>query len=87
MTPFIYYLAKLLLGNVLKEGTVISINPLVIWAWAGLLINAITVNDVYFSLAITVYLLWWVRLCVRVPPCLCLFLSVPNLLLIGFGSL
>jgi len=55
MTPFIYYLAKLLLGNVLKEGTVISINPLVIWAWAGLLINAITVNDVYFSLAIIVY--------------------------------
>ncbi|XP_022633869.1 uncharacterized protein LOC106755091 isoform X2 [Vigna radiata var. radiata] len=33
--------AKLLLGNVLKEGTTISINPLVIWAWAGLLINAI----------------------------------------------
>ncbi|KAL5056787.1 hypothetical protein RYX36_028391, partial [Vicia faba] len=34
-------LAKLLLGNVLKEGTPISVNPLVIWAWAGLLINAI----------------------------------------------
>ncbi|XP_047174239.1 probable zinc metalloprotease EGY2, chloroplastic isoform X3 [Vigna umbellata] len=34
-------IAKLLLGNVLKEGTAISINPLVIWAWAGLLINAI----------------------------------------------
>ncbi|PNX73949.1 S2P-like metalloprotease, partial [Trifolium pratense] len=34
-------IAKLLLGNVLKEGTPISINPLVIWAWAGLLINAI----------------------------------------------
>ncbi|KHN20855.1 hypothetical protein glysoja_009163 [Glycine soja] len=33
--------SKLLLGNVLKEGTAISINPLVIWAWAGLLINAI----------------------------------------------
>jgi len=35
------FVAKLLLGNVLKEGTAISINPLVIWAWAGLLINAI----------------------------------------------
>ncbi|XP_020233718.1 probable zinc metalloprotease EGY2, chloroplastic [Cajanus cajan] len=34
-------IAKLLLGNVLKEGTAISVNPLVIWAWAGLLINAI----------------------------------------------
>lgn len=34
-------LAKLLLGDVLKEGTPLSINPLVIWAWAGLLINAI----------------------------------------------
>ncbi|KAF7830967.1 putative zinc metalloprotease EGY2, chloroplastic [Senna tora] len=34
-------IAKLLLGNVLKEGTPISVNPLVIWAWAGLLINAI----------------------------------------------
>ncbi|KAK2377167.1 putative zinc metallopeptidase EGY3, chloroplastic [Trifolium repens] len=34
-------IAKLLLGNILKEGTPISINPLVIWAWAGLLINAI----------------------------------------------
>lgn len=34
-------IAKLFLGNVLKEGTPISINPLVIWAWAGLLINAI----------------------------------------------
>ncbi|KAL6961751.1 putative zinc metalloprotease egy2, chloroplastic, partial [Sarracenia purpurea var. burkii] len=33
--------AKLLLGDVLKEGTPISLNPLVIWAWAGLLINAI----------------------------------------------
>lgn len=35
------FIAKLLLGNVLKEGTPISVNPLVIWAWAGLLINAI----------------------------------------------
>ncbi|KVI04884.1 Peptidase M50 [Cynara cardunculus var. scolymus] len=34
-------IAKLLLGDVLKEGATISINPLVIWAWAGLLINAI----------------------------------------------
>ncbi|GFP82185.1 probable zinc metalloprotease egy2 chloroplastic [Phtheirospermum japonicum] len=34
-------LAKLLLGDILKEGTPLSINPLVIWAWAGLLINAI----------------------------------------------
>ncbi|XP_004490978.1 probable zinc metalloprotease EGY2, chloroplastic isoform X2 [Cicer arietinum] len=34
-------IAKLLLGNVLKEGAPISVNPLVIWAWAGLLINAI----------------------------------------------
>ncbi|XP_057441809.1 probable zinc metalloprotease EGY2, chloroplastic isoform X2 [Lotus japonicus] len=34
-------IAKLLLGNVLKEGTAISLNPLVIWAWAGLLINSI----------------------------------------------
>lgn len=33
--------AKLLLGDALKEGTPISVNPLVIWAWAGLLINAI----------------------------------------------
>ncbi|KAH9702416.1 putative zinc metalloprotease EGY2 [Citrus sinensis] len=33
--------AKLLLGDVLKDGTPISVNPLVIWAWAGLLINAI----------------------------------------------
>ncbi|CAN6471335.1 unnamed protein product [Victoria cruziana] len=33
--------AKLLLGDVLKEGTPLSINPLVIWAWSGLLINAI----------------------------------------------
>ncbi|KAL5991507.1 putative zinc metalloprotease egy2, chloroplastic [Asimina triloba] len=34
-------IAKLLLGDALKEGTPLSINPLVIWAWAGLLINAI----------------------------------------------
>ncbi|KAL9688077.1 hypothetical protein QQ045_032490 [Rhodiola kirilowii] len=34
-------IAKILLGDVLKEGTPISVNPLVIWAWAGLLINAI----------------------------------------------
>ncbi|RZC78274.1 hypothetical protein C5167_002450 [Papaver somniferum] len=34
-------IAKFLLGDVLREGTPISINPLVIWAWAGLLINAI----------------------------------------------
>ncbi|XP_072079714.1 probable zinc metalloprotease EGY2, chloroplastic isoform X3 [Arachis hypogaea] len=34
-------IAKLLLGEVLKDGTPISVNPLVIWAWAGLLINAI----------------------------------------------
>ena len=35
------FIAKLLLGNVLKDGTPIAVNPLVIWAWAGLLINAI----------------------------------------------
>ncbi|PAN32170.1 hypothetical protein PAHAL_5G469100 [Panicum hallii] len=34
-------LAKLLLGDAVKEGTQLSINPLVLWAWAGLLINAI----------------------------------------------
>ncbi|KAI4370552.1 hypothetical protein MLD38_018897 [Melastoma candidum] len=34
-------LAKVLLGDALKEGTPLSVNPLVIWAWAGLLINAI----------------------------------------------
>ncbi|KAL8539181.1 hypothetical protein ACS0TY_000977 [Phlomoides rotata] len=34
-------IAKLLLGDALKEGTPLSINPLVLWAWAGLLINAI----------------------------------------------
>ncbi|CAN0887039.1 Probable zinc metalloprotease EGY2, chloroplastic [Linum grandiflorum] len=35
------FIAKLLLGDALKEGSPISINPLVIWAWPGLLINAI----------------------------------------------
>lgn len=35
------FIAKLVLGNVLKEGNTISVNPLVLWAWAGLLINAI----------------------------------------------
>lgn len=34
-------IAKLLLGDALKEGTPLSVNPLVLWAWAGLLINAI----------------------------------------------
>ncbi|GER50973.1 ethylene-dependent gravitropism-deficient andyellow-green-like 2 [Striga asiatica] len=34
-------IAKLLLGDILKEGTPLSVNPLVMWAWAGLLINAI----------------------------------------------
>ncbi|KAF8705041.1 hypothetical protein HU200_031299 [Digitaria exilis] len=34
-------LAKLLLGDALKEGTQLSVNPLVLWAWAGLLINSI----------------------------------------------
>ncbi|KAI3695817.1 hypothetical protein L1987_78819 [Smallanthus sonchifolius] len=34
-------IAKLFLGDVLKEGAMILVNPLVIWAWAGLLINAI----------------------------------------------
>lgn len=34
-------IAKLFLGDALKEGTPISVNPLVLWAWAGLLINAI----------------------------------------------
>ncbi|KAJ0725656.1 putative metalloprotease EGY1 [Helianthus annuus] len=34
-------IAKLLFGDVLKEGAMITVNPLVIWAWAGLLINAI----------------------------------------------
>ncbi|KAB2596279.1 zinc metalloprotease EGY2 [Pyrus ussuriensis x Pyrus communis] len=33
--------AKLLLGEALKEGTPISLNPLLLWAWAGLVINAI----------------------------------------------
>lgn len=35
------FIAKLVLGNVLKEGSTISVNPLVLCAWAGLLINAI----------------------------------------------
>ncbi|XP_077238729.1 ethylene-dependent gravitropism-deficient and yellow-green-like 2 [Tasmannia lanceolata] len=34
-------IAKLLLGDFLKEGSPLSVNPLVIWAWAGLLVNAI----------------------------------------------
>ncbi|XP_051138226.1 probable zinc metalloprotease EGY2, chloroplastic isoform X2 [Andrographis paniculata] len=34
-------IAKLLLGDALKEGTSLAINPLILWAWAGLLINAI----------------------------------------------
>ncbi|XP_072985397.1 probable zinc metalloprotease EGY2, chloroplastic isoform X2 [Typha latifolia] len=34
-------IAKLILGDILKEGSPLSINPLVLWAWAGLLINAI----------------------------------------------
>ncbi|XP_042430184.1 probable zinc metalloprotease EGY2, chloroplastic [Zingiber officinale] len=34
-------IAKLLLGDVLKEGSPLSINPLVLWAWTGLIINAI----------------------------------------------
>lgn len=38
---FISLVAKLLLGDALKEGTPISVNPLLLWAWAGLLINAI----------------------------------------------
>lgn len=33
--------AKLLLGDVLKEGSPLSINPLVLWAWTGLIINAV----------------------------------------------
>ena len=33
--------AKFLLGEALKEGTQLSVNLLVLWAWAGLLINAI----------------------------------------------
>ncbi|KAJ1691395.1 hypothetical protein LUZ63_015550 [Rhynchospora breviuscula] len=34
-------IAKLILGDTLVEGTPVSINPLVLWAWSGLLINAI----------------------------------------------
>lgn len=36
-----FLVAKFLLGDVLKEGTPLSVNPLVVWAWAGLLINAV----------------------------------------------
>ncbi|XP_057849143.1 probable zinc metalloprotease EGY2, chloroplastic isoform X2 [Cryptomeria japonica] len=34
-------IAKLILGDVLKEGTKVAVNPLVTWAWSGLLINAL----------------------------------------------
>ncbi|KAH9325275.1 hypothetical protein KI387_005453, partial [Taxus chinensis] len=34
-------IAKVILGDVLKEGTKVAVNPLVIWAWSGLLINAL----------------------------------------------
>ncbi|KAG0502968.1 hypothetical protein HPP92_003040 [Vanilla planifolia] len=34
-------IAKLVLGDALKEGTPISVNPVLLWAWAGLLINGI----------------------------------------------
>lgn len=34
-------IAKLFLGNALKEGAPLSINPLVLWAWTGLLVNAL----------------------------------------------
>lgn len=34
-------IAKLFLGDILKEGTKLAVNPLIIWAWSGLLINAI----------------------------------------------
>ncbi|XP_020574134.1 probable zinc metalloprotease EGY2, chloroplastic [Phalaenopsis equestris] len=34
-------IAKLVLGDALREGTPISVNPLVLWSWAGLLINGI----------------------------------------------
>ncbi|XP_002971707.2 probable zinc metalloprotease EGY2, chloroplastic isoform X1 [Selaginella moellendorffii] len=34
-------IAKLLLGDALKEGSTISINPVILSAWSGLLINAI----------------------------------------------
>ncbi|KAK8951194.1 hypothetical protein KSP39_PZI002983 [Platanthera zijinensis] len=36
-------IVKLILGDALKEGTPIAVNPLVLWSWAGLLINAINV--------------------------------------------
>jgi membrane-associated protease RseP (regulator of RpoE activity) len=44
MSPLNFFVgqtAKLFLGDALKDGTPISINPLVLWAWSGLLINAI----------------------------------------------
>ncbi|KAI5084621.1 hypothetical protein GOP47_0000791 [Adiantum capillus-veneris] len=34
-------LGKLFMGDSLKEGASVGINPLVLWAWAGLLINGI----------------------------------------------
>eukprot|EP00252_Welwitschia_mirabilis_P018272 TRINITY_DN405_c0_g1_i2.p1 TRINITY_DN405_c0_g1~~TRINITY_DN405_c0_g1_i2.p1 ORF type:complete len:393 (-),score=73.81 TRINITY_DN405_c0_g1_i2:99-1277(-) len=34
-------IAKLVLGDALKEGMKLALNPLVLWAWSGLLINAI----------------------------------------------
>ncbi|PKU84455.1 hypothetical protein MA16_Dca002968 [Dendrobium catenatum] len=34
-------IAKLVLGDALREGTPLSVNPLVLWSWAGLLINGI----------------------------------------------
>ncbi|MCO5555640.1 hypothetical protein L7F22_009185 [Adiantum nelumboides] len=34
-------LGKIFMGDLLKEGTSIGVNPLVLWAWAGLLINGI----------------------------------------------
>ena len=38
-----YFLEKLKAGSllVIKEGTKVAVNPLIIWAWSGLLINAI----------------------------------------------
>eukprot|EP00250_Pteridium_aquilinum_P013231 c21217_g1_i2 orf=418-1608(+) len=34
-------LAKVILGDSIKEGANIGVNPLILWAWAGLLINGI----------------------------------------------
>lgn len=34
-------IAKLFLGDILKEGTKVAVNPFIIWAWSGLLINAL----------------------------------------------